>query len=56
VSRTVRIVTGYFPLPGHPRPREAYLDLGRRLLRVPVPKVVWTTAEIGAELAQEQAV
>ncbi len=55
MSRAVRIVTGYFPLPGHPRPRETYLDLGRRLMRIPVPKVVWTTGEIGAELAREQA-
>ena len=55
MSRAVRIVTGYFPLPGHPRARETYLDLGRRLMRIPVPKVVWTTGEIGAELAREQA-
>ena len=54
MSRAVRIVTGYVPLPGHPRPRETYLDLGRRLMRIPVPKVVWTTEEIGADLARER--
>ena len=54
MTRSVRIVTGYFPLAGHPRPMPTYLDLGRRLLSLPVPKVVWTTAEIGAALAQEQ--
>lgn len=53
MSRSVRIVTGFFPLPGHPRPISTYLELGRRLLRIPVPKVVWTTAEIGAELERE---
>ena len=55
MSRAVRIVTGYVPLPGHPRSPETYLDLGRQLMRIPVPKVVWTTGEIGAELAREQA-
>jgi len=53
MSRSVRIVTGFFPLPGHPRPISTYLELGRRLLRIPVPKVVWTTAEIGADLERE---
>lgn len=53
MSRTVRIVTGFVPLPGHPRPMPTYLELGRRLLRIPVPKVVWTTAAIGAELERE---
>ena len=52
MSRAVRIVTGYVPLPGHPRSPETYLDLGRRLLRIPVPRVLWTTAQLGAELAQ----
>jgi len=54
VSRSVRIVTGFFPLAGHPRPTATYLELGRRLLRIPIPKVVWTTAEIGAELERER--
>ena len=55
MSRSVRIVTGFFPLAGHPRPTATYLELGRRLLRIPIPKVVWTTAEIGADLARERA-
>jgi hypothetical protein len=53
VSRSVTIVTGFYPLAGHPRPTATYLELGRRLLRIPVRKVVWTSAEIGAELGRE---
>jgi hypothetical protein len=30
-----------------------YLDLGRRLLALPVPKVVWTTPDLGEELGRE---
>ena len=53
MSRPVPIVTGCSPLAGHPRPTATYLELGRRLLRIPVRKVVWTSAEIGAELGRE---
>lgn len=34
----VRLVTGYVPIPGHPRPATEYGELGERLGGVPVPK------------------
>lgn len=53
MTRSVTIVTGYVPLASHPRPMGTYLELGRRLLQVPVRKIVWTTREIAADLERE---
>ena len=53
MSERVRLVTGFVPLAGHPKSTATYLELGARLLALPIPKVVWTTGEIRAQLERE---
>ena len=54
MSERVRLVTGFVPLAGHPKSTATYLELGARLLALPIPKVVWTTGEIRAQLEHER--
>ena len=53
MSERVRLVTGFVPLAGHPKSTATYLELGARLLALPIPKGVWTTGEIRAQLEHE---
>jgi hypothetical protein len=39
---TIKIVTGFVPLPGHPRSEEEYIELGDRLLELDVPATLAT--------------
>ena len=56
MSERVRLVTGFVPLAGHPKSTATYLELGARLLALPIPKGVWTTGEIRAQLEHEHRV